>query len=206
MTVTTDAPGTMPTPADEARLWALVEAAWAELGAEPLALRQALVERDPAAAADDGDDDAPLYAIDAWLDAFLGRLRQLTAELTGSELTDLDRVVERKLYDIDREDIHEVTDGSDDGFLYARGFIVALGRAYYEAVRANPAMAVPDADCEGMCYLFAHLHNDRFGAWPETGSGISRESFGNRAGWSVWSDDEPDAEGQPSRPDGAAQT
>ncbi|MEU8409362.1 DUF4240 domain-containing protein [Micromonospora sp. NPDC048842] len=182
MTVTTDAPGTLPTPADEARLWALIEAAWAELGAEPLALRQALVERDPAG--DDGDDGPP-YAIEAWLDAFLDHLGQLTAELTGQELTDLDRVVERKLYDIDREDIHEVTDGSDDGFLYARGFIVALGRSYYDAVLADPAMALLDADCEGMCYFFAHLHNDRFGSWPETGSGISRESFGNRVGWSA---------------------
>ncbi len=82
MTVTTDAPGTLPTPADEARLWALVEAAWAELGAEPLALRQALVERDPAG--DNGDDDdGPSYAIDAWLDAFLANLGQLTVELTG---------------------------------------------------------------------------------------------------------------------------
>ncbi|MET8250323.1 hypothetical protein [Micromonospora sp. NPDC005197] len=25
---------------------------------------------------------------------------------------------------------------------------------------------------------------DRFGSWPETGSGISRESFGNPSGWS----------------------
>ncbi|MET7861799.1 DUF4240 domain-containing protein [Micromonospora taraxaci] len=185
MTVTTDAPGTLPTPADEARLWALIESAWAELGAEPAALRQALVERDPAGGDGDGDDDDSSYAIDDWLDQFLDRLGHLCAELTGPELTDLDRVVERKLYDIDREDIHEVTDGSDDGFLYCRGFIVALGRAYYEAVRADPARALLDADCEDMCYFFAHLHNDRFGSWPETGSGISRESFGNPAGWSA---------------------
>ncbi|MFG1915818.1 DUF4240 domain-containing protein [Micromonospora sp. NPDC048898] len=185
MTVTTDAPPTLPTPADEARLWSLIEAAWAELGAEPSALRLALVERDPADDDDRDDDDDPSHAIDAWLDAFLTRLRRLTAELSGQELTDLDRVVERKLYDIDREDIHEVTDGSDDGFLYCRGFIVALGRAFYEAVRADPAMAVSDADCEEMCYFFAHLHNERFGSWPETGSGISRESFGNASGWSA---------------------
>ncbi|MET8089609.1 DUF4240 domain-containing protein [Micromonospora sp. NPDC005220] len=182
MTVTTDAPGTLPTPADEARLWALIESAWAELGAEPAALRQALVERDPAG---DDDDDDPSSAIDDWLDRFLDHLGRLTVELTGPELTDLDRVVERKLHDIDREEIHEVTDGSDDGFLYARGFIVALGRAYYDAVLADPSMALPDAECEGMCYFFAHLHNDRFASWPETGSGISRESFGNPAGWSA---------------------
>ncbi|MET8039511.1 DUF4240 domain-containing protein [Micromonospora sp. NPDC005215] len=184
MTATTDAPGTLPTPTDEARLWALIEAAWAELGPEPLALRQALVERDPADD-DDDDDDGPYQAIDAWLDAFLDRLRHLSAELTGPELTALDRVVERKLHDIDREDIHEVTDGSDDGFLYARGFIVALGRTYYEAVRTDPAMALLDAECEAMCYFFAHLHDDRFGSLPGTGSGISRESFGNPAGWSA---------------------
>lgn len=172
----------MPTSADEARLWSIIESAWAEVGPEPLALRQALVERDPAD--DDGDeDDGPSFAIGDWLAPFLGRLGHLSAELTGPELTDLDRVVERKLHDIDREDIHTVTDGSDDGFLYCRGFIVALGRAYYEAVRADPAMALLDADCEEMCYFFAHLHNERFGSWPETGSGISRESFGNPAGW-----------------------
>jgi hypothetical protein len=34
-------------------------------------------------------------------------------------------VLERTLYDIDRADIQAVTDGSDDGFLYARGFVVA---------------------------------------------------------------------------------
>ncbi|MET8089612.1 hypothetical protein [Micromonospora sp. NPDC005220] len=62
----------------------------------------------------------------------------VTTDAAGTA-TNLDPVVERKLHDIDREDIHEVTDGSDDGFLYARGFIVALGRAYYEAVRTRPA-------------------------------------------------------------------
>ncbi|MGQ5264424.1 DUF4240 domain-containing protein [Micromonospora sp. ZYX-F-536] len=181
MTVIMDATGTLPTPAEEARLWELVESAWAGLGAEALALRRALLERDPDAGE---DDDGEIRAIDAWLDPFLERLGQLSAELSAQELTDLDRVVERKLHDIDREDIHEVTDGSDDGFLYCRGFIVALGREYYEAVRANPALALLDADCEQFCYFFAHLHNDRFGAWPDTGSGISRESFGNPAGWS----------------------
>ncbi|AVT30354.1 hypothetical protein C6361_13560 [Plantactinospora sp. BC1] len=168
----------LPLAEEEARFWLLVEQAWAQLGPEPAALRRALLQRDPGS---DGDDD--LYAIDAWLDPFLAALREICAGLTGPELVALDRVVERKLYDIDRADIHEVTDGSDDGFLYARGFIVAMGREFYEAVQANPAMAVLDADCEGLCYLFAHLHEKRFGVWPETGSGITRESVSNPAGW-----------------------
>ncbi|MER7441538.1 DUF4240 domain-containing protein [Micromonospora avicenniae] len=177
MTTTVDTVGEMPTAADEARLWALIESAWEMLGPEPAALRRALLDRDP-----DVEDDE-LYAIDDWLDRFLANLRTLAADLSSPELTDLDRVIERKLYDIDRADIHEVTDGSDDGFLYARGFIVALGKQFYEAVKGDPAVAVLDAECESMCYFFAHLHQERFGSWPETGSGISRGSVSNRAGW-----------------------
>ncbi|TDC37986.1 DUF4240 domain-containing protein [Micromonospora sp. KC213] len=175
----TDTAGTarVPTVDDEARFWALVETAWAPLGPEPAALRRALATRDS-----DADDLDP-YALDAWLAPFLANLRALCADLSGPELTDLDRVVERKLYDIDRRDVQAVTDGSDDGFLYARGWIVALGREFYEAVRADPTMAVVDADCEQMCYFFAHLHAERFGDWSDTGSGISRESVSNPTGW-----------------------
>ncbi len=36
-----------------------------------------------------------------------------------------------------------------------------------------------------MCYFFAHLHRERFGDFPETGSGISPESgqIQNLIGW-----------------------
>jgi hypothetical protein len=37
--------------------------------------------------------------------------------------------------------------------------------------------------CEEMCYFFAHLYRERFGKFPETGSGISRESCSNATGW-----------------------
>ncbi|XVV09670.1 DUF4240 domain-containing protein [Actinoplanes sp. CA-131856] len=170
-------PGRVPTAAEEDRFWALIESAWQRLGPEPAALRRALTARDP------GDEDFEVYALDGWLAPFLRTLTELSAELPGADLADLDRVLERKLHDLDRADIHEVTDGSDDGFLYARGFIVALGRDYYEAVRRDPAVAVLDADCEEMCYFFAHLHENRFGAAPEKDSTISRETGDNVAGW-----------------------
>jgi hypothetical protein len=157
--------------ADEARFWALVESAWAACGPGTASDRRALVEREPGT-------DADLET-----EQFLAELSRLCEGLSSAELTDLDRVVERKLYDLDREEIHEHTDGSDDGFLYCRGFIVAAGQQFYEAVLADPAMAVMDAECEEMCYFFAHLHNKRFGSWPETGSGISRESGTNPDGW-----------------------
>ncbi|MBB4743203.1 hypothetical protein BJY16_006662 [Actinoplanes octamycinicus] len=167
----------MPTAAEEARFWELVESAWAGCGSEAARLRRALAERDP------GGEGEEAFALEGWMEQFMARLGELCEGLSSAELTDLDRVVERKLFDIDREEIHEYTDGSDDGFLYCRGFIVAAGRQFYEAVRANPAMAVMDAEWEEMCYFFAHLHDKRFGGFPETGSGISRESGRNPEGW-----------------------
>lgn len=117
-------------------------------------------------------------------EAFLGALAELCEDMSSAELTDLDRVVERKLYDLDRADIHAVVGGSDDGFLYARGFIVGSGREAYHAVLADPdAASSGDDELEGMCYFFAHLHDKKFGSWPQTGSRISRESFSNAAGW-----------------------
>ena len=43
----------------------------------------------------------------------------------------------------------------------------------------DPEMSVPDTECEEMCYFFAHLCHDQFGEFPDTGSGISRESRSN---------------------------
>jgi hypothetical protein len=82
-----------------------------------------------------------------------------------------------------RAEIQAVTDGSDDGFLHARGFIVALGQDYYTAVAGNPQLGILDCDCESMCYFFAHLHSDLYGSWLATGSGITRESCSNPSGW-----------------------
>jgi hypothetical protein len=38
-----------------------------------------------------------------------------------------------------------------------------------------------DLECEEMCYLPFHIHEEKFGAVPQ--SGISRESCSNKAGW-----------------------
>ena len=163
----------LPSAEDEACFWALVEAAWVQCSAEANRVRRALAARAP------GD----LCAVEGALPVFLRTLTDQCRELPGGELTSLDRVLERKLYDIDRADIQTVTDGSDDGFLYARGFIVAMGKDFYDAVASDPQVAVLDTECEEMCYFFAHLYRERFGEFPETGSGVSRESCSNAAGW-----------------------
>jgi len=162
---------------DEARLWELVEVAWARLGTEVNVVRRALAAGPPGGYLDG------LSVVKGAREAFAASLVRLCHGLTEAELTALDRVVERKLYDIDSAELHAVTDGSDDGFLYARGFIVAMGRRFYYAVAADAMKAVPGAELEEMCYFFAHLCHEQYGNFPDTGSGISRESCSNPAGW-----------------------
>lgn len=115
------------------------------------------------------------------LDEVVEALRSALDELSAEELRAFDGILERKLFDIDREEVHAATDGSDDGFLYARGFIVATGQGYYDAVNATPSIAMMDLECEEMCYLSWHLYRKKFGEMPP--SDISRESNSNQAGW-----------------------
>jgi hypothetical protein len=158
---------------DEDRFWSMIEAAWEAAGgkAKP---RQRL------AAGRLSEDGA--YSLQEVLDEeVVPALQDQLAGLSAKELLAFDRILERKLYDIDRADIQERTDGSDDGFLYCRGFIVGMGRGFYQAVRTNPDRAVMDAECEAMCYLSWHLYHDKFGEVPP--SGISRETQSNSEGW-----------------------
>jgi hypothetical protein len=156
----------------EKTFWSLIEFAWQAGGGNVEERRKLALGQLPAERAYELEGD--LVDVIASLS---GQLDQLGAE----ELLAFDRILERKLHAIDRRDVHEHTDGSDDGFLYARGFIVAAGKGYYEAVSANPAVAVHDLECEDMCYLSWHLYQDKFGEVPP--SGISRESCSNDAGW-----------------------
>jgi hypothetical protein len=158
---------------DEDRFWSMIESAW-EVAGSKAKPRQRL------AAGRLSEEGA--YSLQEVLDEeVIPALQDQLAGLSAKELLAFDRILERKLYDIDRADIQERTDGSDDGFLYCRGFIVGMGRGYYEAVRANPDRAVVDAECEAMCYLSWHLYHEKFGEVPS--SGISRETQSNSEGW-----------------------
>lgn len=158
---------------DEQRFWSLIETAWQAVGGQTKA-RQKLA----AGKLSDEKAEELVELLDDEVTPALGEeLNQLSAE----DLLAFDRILERKLYDIDRADVHEYTDGSDDGFLYARGFIVAAGQAYYEAVREKPSVALSDLECERMCYLSHQLYEEKFGPVPP--SGVSRETCSNQAGW-----------------------
>jgi hypothetical protein len=157
---------------DDGRFWVIIESAWRGIDGQAAARRKLARGK----LSEDGADE-----LAESLEEFLSALKERLGELSADELLAFDRILERKLYQIDRAEIQEQTDGSDDGFLYARGFIVAAGKDYYEAVDANPAVAMMDMECEEMCYLPWWLHREKFGEVPP--SDISRESCSNKAGW-----------------------
>ena len=159
---------------DDTRFWAMIEDAWKTVGGKVKA-RQKLAE----GTLSEEKAEELLEALEEVVPA----LREALEALSAEELAAFDQILERKLYDIDRAEIQEHTDGSDDGFLYARGFIVAAGRGYYDAVNAKPSVAMADLDGEEMCYLSWHVYQEKFGEMPATSSGISRESCSNKAGW-----------------------
>jgi hypothetical protein len=96
----------------------------------------------PSGAAGTGDPSsrfrADISILKGALPAFLDVLAGCSRGLPADELTRLDRVVERKLWELDRADVHAVTGGSADGFLYSRGFVVAMGREFCDAVTGDP--------------------------------------------------------------------
>jgi hypothetical protein len=164
---------------NEERFWALIEEGWHAAGGMQK-------ERDQLLSGELSDDGA-----DELMDVtgeMVEALRQKLAALDKDELLQFDRILEKKLYDIDRAKIQERTDGSDDGFLYARGFIVAAGKTYYDAVNAEPVTAMMNMESEDMCYVSWHVYRELFGDMPK--SAISRESCSNKAGWPDLQSDE----------------
>ena len=158
---------------DEKRFWSLIEKAWDSIGGFKR-------ERNKLSKGKLSEDETEDLAES--VDEMAAALREELSELNKEDLLNFDRILERKLYDIDRAEIQGFTDGSDDGFLYARGFIVAAGKDYYDEVNAKPKVAIMDLECEDICYISSHVYEERFGDMPR--SGISRESCSNKAGWS----------------------
>ena len=91
--------------------------------------------------------------------------------------------LEEKLYQIDRQEIHEYIDGSDDGFLYGRCFILAMGKEYYNKIDGDPTKATYDLEAEGFGFeayiLYEKIFKEEFIRY----SIHSIESCSNPEGW-----------------------
>jgi Protein of unknown function (DUF4240) len=157
---------------DETRFWSIIESAWEDIDGQAGA-RQLL------ATGQLSEDSADELAES--LEDFIPALQGLLDGLPADELLAFEHILEHKLHDIDRADIQKYTDGSDDGFLYARGFIIAAGKGYYNAVQTQPSIAMMDLECEDMCFVARIMYEEKFGEMPP--SDVSIESCSNKAGW-----------------------
>lgn len=153
--------------------WAIIEAAWT--GVDDDGARAQMLD-------DDAREEAAFELGEA-MEEMMERLRGTLVGLDQARLLAFDRVMEQLMYRIDRAEIQEVTDGSDDGFEYARAFIVACGRNYYELVDRDPSKAVCDAELDRFAWVAAAALEERFGKSAWTPSDISRASCSNGEGW-----------------------
>ena len=117
------------------------------------------------------------------------------ALLPDSQIQGFQQMLARKLYALDgrawaRESGPEMWFGDPDrvavdGFLYARGLVVANGREFYESVLADPTTFPKDADFEAILMLAADAYDRKTGlVWEELDdTDVSYETFSNTGGW-----------------------
>jgi hypothetical protein len=132
------------------------------------------------AALDDGDEDA---AIEPLEQALMGK--------SENELFEFEERLSQQLYAIDGlvfADNGGESGGSDDGFLYARCYVVAKGQAFYSAVKADPTKMPKSSD--QWCETLLSPHRNAWAAltggdpddWPFSAS-VSYETASNPMLW-----------------------
>jgi hypothetical protein len=99
------------------------------------------------------------------------------------DLTAFIHILEERLYHIDRQDIHEYTEGSDDGFLYCRCFVVGMGWEYYTMVDEDLSKATMDIEAELFGFSTYGVYGEKNGDEFERYSIHSIETCSNREGW-----------------------
>ena len=109
------------------------------------------------------------------------RLLQLDKE----ELTSFIHHLEQRIYHIDREEIQEYTDGSDDGFMYCRCFIVGMGKEYYNMIDKDPSKATIDLEAELFGFSAYGIYEEKFAEEFERYAYHSMETCSNKEGWDL---------------------
>lgn len=116
-------------------------------------------------------------------------LIDFVATLPASKIEGFEEQLSQVLYEIDtREHMKSagMSAGSSDGFLYARCFAVASGKAFYESVKQDPKKMPKTLDewCEPLLYVAerAWERSVRQHKWNYSPS-VSYESGSNSKGW-----------------------
>ncbi|MDO1445701.1 DUF4240 domain-containing protein [Rhodocytophaga aerolata] len=159
---------------NEQKFWEIIEASWEKLPMLNGMRQEALQTNEPDLF------EGLSFGLE---DEVVEELEQQLAQLSKEDLTKFIRIMEEKLHNIDREEIHAHTDGSDDGFLYCRGFIVGMGERYYTFIDQNPTKAMLDTEAESVCFAGYEVYQSRFGEEFERNTIHRTESGSNPHGW-----------------------
>jgi hypothetical protein len=153
--------------------WELIENSWAD-SPKMNKLRLKVL------ASGDADDIEELVIgiEDVIITKFVKRLKKLDK----ANMTLFIHLLEEKLNHIDRPEIQKYTNGGDDGFLYSRCFIVAMGLEYYSEVEKNPSKAFADAEAEMFGFIVYDVYEEKFGEEFERNS-IHNTQTGSSQFW-----------------------
>jgi hypothetical protein len=130
---------------------------------------------------DEGDEDAAVKP-----------LQQELMRKSESELFEFEEQLSQQLFAIDGEIFAKnagESGGSDDGFLYARCYVIAKGKEFYEAVKTDPTKMPQSIHqwCEALLYshreVWAKLMKSDPSEWPFSAS-VSYETASNPDLWS----------------------
>jgi len=159
----------------EQKFWEIIELSWAD---------SPKLERQRAKALKSNDEEI-LEELSGELEGtILGNYNKRLLALDKDDLTKFIHILEERLYNIDREEIQEHTDGSDDGFLYCRCFILGMGQQYYSMVDKDPSKATMDLEAEIFGFSAYEQYEEKFGEEFDRYSIHSIESCSNEKGWS----------------------
>ncbi len=103
-----------------------------------------------------------------------------------ANIREFDEMLAEELYRLDRRDLaaHAGDVGkSNDGFLYARCFVVSKGRATVESVLADPSKMPKDRTFESLLYAATRAYSRRTGHETEWSTHFSSETGSNSRGW-----------------------
>lgn len=158
---------------EDKKFWDLIESTWEKSGKN----------EDRRKAIETNNEEA-LEELSQFIESELIDFYKTELEnLDKNEFTAYIHHLEKKLYQIDREEIHEYTDGSDDGFLYCRCFILAMGKDYYSMINENPSKAKFDLEAEGFGFEAYMSYEKKFSEEFERNSIHCIESCSNPKGW-----------------------
>jgi hypothetical protein len=158
----------------ESLFWEIIDSAWT---------KSSLIEKRRVKALRNNDTELLQDLSEDLFGAVLNNYNKRLVLLGKPELTSFIHILEEKLYDLDRAEIHEFTDGSDDGFLYARCFVVAMGEAYYNKINRDPSMATKDMEAETFGFSAYEVYKYKFKADFVRCSKHNIETGSNKEAW-----------------------